>query len=1191
MQLLDGRLTFSATDLNNFLECEQLVDLERRAALGELTRPPKSAQAELIAGKGNEHEERHLRRLQADYGDVVTIKTGENSAQHLRDAADATAAAMKRGARIIYQGVFYDGTWLGKSDFLLRVETPSEKWPWSYEVADTKLALHTKPYFIIQLSFYSEQVATIQGTQPVHMHVILGDGRRESHRVDDYRAYYHHLKSRFASSTGIAVSAGAPTYPWKVSHCDVCAWDARCKKRRDDDDHLSLVARIRRDQIKKLEAADITTLAALARATLEQRPLSLAEPTFNVLARQARLQHRQREAFSSNGTHAGPKYFYELLDPKTEQTGFALLPQPAPGDVYFDMEGDPLYMPGRGLEYLFGIYAPDDPQPFQSFWGHTPAEEKRAFEAFVDFVAQRRKQYPGMHVYHYAPYEKVALRRLMGVHGTREAQVDDLLRDEVLVDLYAVVRQALVISQPSYSIKKLEAFYQMKRATETQFGSDSIVMYETWLRDQTRRDILEDIERYNQDDCRSTWMLREWLLALRQEAIAAHGPIPWYEKNAVRSPCHPEPVETCASCAKRLRDERALSERERLRDRLLSCHPEPNPRHPEPNPCHPEPVEGRVPWMLAHLLEYHRREQKPVWWAFYDRCENRDELIAGDSESIGGLQLCDDVAPFRRSSTERNSVYTYSFPDQQYKLKIGEAVFDPATRKAAGELIAIDAETNRLQLKRGGTAQDAATLRAIIPGRPVPTDAQDASLERIARAWIDEDRHESESRQRRLVEGLLLRTPPRLRDRAAGDRVQPESVTADALTDLIRAMDGTHLFIQGPPGSGKSTKAARVIVDLLRDGKRIGVLSNSHQAIHNLLHKIEAAALANAVVFSGLQKAGTGEDSAFPSQLAVPLVRSTTANGDFAAMQWQLAAGTSWLFAREELAGFLDYLFIDEAGQIALADVIAVTPCAKNVVLLGDPLQLAQVSQGMHPGGIGASALEHLLGEDATVSPTDGVFLDESYRMHPDICEFISHNVYENRLRSAPKTRQQRVEGAGLSGAGTRFIEVAHEDNAQESPQEAARLCDEIERLLQSTWTNDEGATHPLTANDILVVTPYNAQRRCIARAFEQRNIGVRVGTVDKFQGQEAAVVFFSMATSSSEEMPRNVEFLFSKNRFNVAVSRARCLAVLVASPRLLDLRCSTIEQMALINLLCSFVEAAREAGSHAPPSDQLALF
>ncbi|MBC5815877.1 MAG: TM0106 family RecB-like putative nuclease [Candidatus Eremiobacteraeota bacterium] len=1175
MQLLDGRLIYSATDLNNFLECEHLIELERLVALGARERPAKSAQAELIASKGIEHEARHLQRLQTQFDDVVTIEVpGENTPENLKSAADATARAMQAGARIIYQGVFFDGTWLGKSDFLLRVETPSAKWAWSYEVADTKLALHTKPYFIIQLCFYSEQLAAIQGTLPAQMHVILGDGREENHRVEHYRAYYRRLRQRFESSTK------RETYPLKVQHCDVCAWDPVCKQRREDDDHLSLVARIRRDQIKKLQGAEISTLGELATATPQQRPPAMAEPTFLTLHRQARLQQQQREAFAPNSSGTVQKYFYELLDPKEEQLGFALLPKPARGDIFFDMEGDPLFMPGRGLEYLFGVYAPDEALPFRSFWGHTPVEEKRAFEAFIDYLTERRKQFPEMHVYHYAPYEKTALRKLMGLHSTRENEVDDLLRGEVFVDLYAVVRQGIVISQPSYSIKKLEAFYEMKRETETKFGGDSIVMYETWVQDRSRQDILDDIERYNQDDCRSTWMLREWLLELRAEAVARHGEMAWYSK-ADSELCHAEPVEACSRCQRRKKEAAKLSDRQELRDSLLH-----GLEDFDAFTIEQQPDGERLRWMLAHVMEYHRREQKPLWWAFYDRCENRDDLIHGDNEAVGGLRLCNDVEPFKLKSTEKNLVYTYAFPDQQYKLKLG-TVFDPATRKSAGELIAIDPETNRLQLKRSAAVHGAGPLKALIPGRPIATDAQEASLERIAQRYLAQQPSQSE-----LVEDLLLRKPPRLKDHQPGERIQPEHVSAQTLSELVCALDGSYLFIQGPPGSGKSTKAASVITELLRSGKRVGVLSNSHAAIHNLLHKVEETAQALAMRFRGLQKCSSGEDSEFVSRLPVAMIESTDDNGAFGAQDWQLAAGTSWLFAREELAEVLDYLFIDEAGQIALADTVAVAPSARNIVLLGDPLQLAQVSQGTHPDGIGCSALEHLLGDDATIAPERGVFLDESYRMHPTLCEFISENVYEGRLRSAPQTNQQVVEsGAGLRGAGLRFIPVDHRENAQESTEEAVRLAAEIETLLLASWTDAQGKTGPLTADDILVVTPYNAQRRRIQREFKKRNITVRVGTVDKFQGQEAAVVFFSMATSSSEELPRNIEFLFSRNRFNVAISRARCLAVLVCSPRLLDLRCSTIEQMALTNLLCSFVATASQPEAPAAPTDQLALF
>ena len=1164
MQLLDDALIYSASDLNNFLECEHLTALEREVARGKLARPAKSATAELIAGKGILHEQRHLEHLQGVFGQIVTIDLGaENSAAALHAAAEATQRAMESGASIIYQGVFFDGRWLGKSDFLIRVETPSARWAWSYEVADTKLALHTKPYFIIQLSYYSEQLAAIQGTVPRHMRVILGDGRTEQFRVDDFSAYYRRLKSRFE-----AFLAGDPlqTYPHPVRHCNVCAWDAACQKRREDDDHLSLVARIRRDQIKKLEAHEISTLAALGTATLEQRPLTLAEPSFITLQRQAKLQLRQREAFSNNGNQSGPKHFYELLDP-AEQHGFALLPQPARGDIFFDMEGDPLYMPGRSLEYLFGVYAPDDEKKFLSFWAHTPADEKHAFEAFIDYVTQRRAQFPGMHIYHYAPYEKTALRRLMGTHTTREDELDDLLRNEVFVDLYSVVRQAICISQPSYSIKKLEAFYGMERRTETKYGGDSILMYEQWLADKSRSDILQDIERYNQDDCRSTHLLREWLLQLRAEAVAAHGEIAWYEKEAPKAPA---PASAEANTARADLRSALLRGLEDVDEFVIGERGD----------------DERVRWMLANLLEYHRREQKPVWWAYYDRCERRDDLIYGDNEAIGGLTLCEDVAPYKNKPGDRNLVYTYAFPPQPHKLK-GDTVHDPETRKAAGELLEIDDENNRLKLKRSTQAGEPAALRALIPGGPMQTAAQDASLERIAQSCLDGTLEINTP----AITDVLLRRYPRLAGYEPGAQVQPDDVTPEALLAVVRAMDRTYLFIQGPPGSGKSTKAGTVIAELLRTGKRIGVLSNSHEAIKNLLHKVEEAALALGARFTGLQKAGDG-DSQFVSRLPTPFIESVADNGAFVSREWQLAAGTSWLFARPELAGTLDYLFIDEAGQIALADTIAVAPSAANVVLLGDPLQLAQVSQGTHPDGIGASALEYLLGDAATVPANRGVFLNESYRMHPAICEFISHNVYGGRLTSAPQCKAQAVHSAPLGGSGLRFLAVEHADNAQESAEEAVRIADEIETLLLSTWTDCKGIEHLLTAQEILVVTPYNAQRRRILTEFKKRNIGVRAGTVDKFQGQEAAVVFFSMATSSSEELPRNVEFLFSRNRFNVAISRARCLAVLVASPRLLDLRCSTVEQMALTNLLCSFVAtASREAQGPALPEEQLALF
>ncbi|MBV8722972.1 MAG: TM0106 family RecB-like putative nuclease, partial [Candidatus Eremiobacteraeota bacterium] len=806
------------------------------------------------------------------------------------------------------------------------------------------------------------------------------------------------------------------------------------------------------------------------------------------LHRQARLQRRQSEAFAAGDARAGPRHFYELLDP-AERSGFGLLPEPATGDVFFDMEGDPLFRPGRGLEYLFGVYAhDDDARPFRSFWAHSFVEERRAFEQFIDWVTARRAQYPAMHVYHFAPYEKTALRRLASQYATRENRLDALLRAEVFVDLFAVVRRAVRVSQPSYSLKKLEAFYDMQRATETKYGGDSIVMYEQWLREPGRREILDDIERYNQDDCRSTWMLREWLLGLRAEAIAAYG---------VEIPFR-------ASKAEKAESATALDgERDEMRSALLQ-----GLEDEDFDSIATRSDADRARWTLAHLLDYHRREENPVWWAFFDRQEQCDDFVHGDRESIGGLRLVAGVDPVR---ADRSAVYTYEFPEQQYKLKAG-TVYDPETGRTAGTLLGIDDDANRLQLKRTGSPADAAAIRALIPPGPVVAGAQKASLVRIAQSLCAG----TLERDHPVIIDLLLRRAPRVNGFERGAILQPEIVDAESLAKLIGALDRSYLFVQGPPGTGKTTSGAAAVVALLAAGKRVGIVANAYAAIANFLTKVERCAIERGVRFRGLQKFSDPDD-AYVSPLDDPLVRATKDPAPFAASDWQLAAGNAWLFARPEMENALDVLVVDEAGQCALADALSVAPAARNIVLLGDPMQLAQVSIGTHPGRLGISVLEHLLGDGArTVAPDRGIFLNRSYRMRPEICEFISTRVYDGRLQWDPLTERQHVDGGA---AALNAVPIEHAGNAEQSAEEADEIVRRIQSLLGTTFVDSHGVARPLSEADILVVTPYNAQRRRIARALQERDIHVAVGTVDKFQGQEAVAVFFSMATSSRDEL------------------------------------------------------------------------
>jgi uncharacterized protein len=253
--------------------------------------------------------------------------------------------------------------------------------------------------------------------------------------------------------------------------------------------------------------------------------------------------------------------------------------------------------------------------------------------------------------------------------------------------------------------------------------------------------------------------------------------------------------------------------------------------------------------------------------------------------------------------------------------------------------------------------------------------------------------------------------------------------------------------------------------------------------------------------------------------------------------------------------------------------VLAVAPAAANLVLVGDPQQLAQPSKGTHPEGAEVSALDHVLRGAATIPDDRGLFLDRTWRLHPDICEFISEQVYESRLVSEDHCHGQVIGGAGpLGGAGLRWLPVEHEGNRTSSSEEAAAVARVVGELVGRAWTDGEGTTKPLTLADVLVVAPYNAQVHLLAQHLPQ---GARIGTVDKFQGQEAAVVVVSLAASSAEEVPRGMEFLYSRNRINVAVSRAQALSVLVASPALLAVQCRTVAQMRLANVLCRYVELA----------------
>lgn len=1129
MQRLAGLTVYSATDLASFLECEHLAVLDRLALDDAALRSQRSAQddqAELLARKGGEHERAYLARLRAQGFEVVDIAEGGGS---LDDKAARTLEAMRAGVNVIYQATLRQGPLAGYADFLWRVDgEASALGPWRYEVADTKLARTPKAKFLVQLAFYSHLLTVAQGAEPRQMHVVLGDFSERNYHVADYARYFRSLLTRFLAHVGALDAGAAPaTYPLPCAHCDLCHWRERCERQRVNDDHLCQVAGISRVQWIKLQEAGVGTMAALASLPADEAVPKMQADTLAKLRSQAVLQHAAR---------ADGERHLELLPLDADgKRGFSRLPAPDPGDLYFDMEGDPLE--DGGLEYLFGVGDRlGGSLEFQPFWAHDRMAERVAFERFIDFVVARRRERPGAHIYHYASYEEAALKRLATLHGTREADIDAMLREHCLVDLYKVVRESLRTSEPGLSIKDVELFYRPAREGGVQTAGASVVFYESW-RDTRDEALLQEIAAYNRDDVESTAGLHDWLLRLRPAGL------PWAREATGAAPA------------------KAASERtQRIESRLAEY------RGKLVDPLPPE----RAAWGAAdhmrelawQMLDFHRRAEKPHWWAHYARMEADEAELMDDLECLAGLQADASRPPQPEARSLR---YFYTVPEQESKLADGDKVVRTDTGEGLNEL-QFDEATRCASVKIGTARPRPPERLSLGPGAPPDTGDLVDALYRFADSLLGGNGRYA------ALEGLLRRDPPRLLGRLSGEPIVGQGIDiAQASIDAVRAMDRTVLYLQGPPGAGKTHTGARLIVDALARGQRVGVMSNGHKAINYLLDRVMAAGRERGVRVDGCKKITRAKESQRFPDFVNHYDNATVWASDHA-----LVAGTAWLFADESADQQLDVLFVDEAGQVPLANLVAAGTAARNIVLLGDQMQLAHPVQGAHPGRSGDSALEWLLDGAATIAPDRGIFLGTTWRMHPDVCRFISEAVYDGRLEPET-TNVRRTLRLGsdahplLRPAGIVYAPLSHAGCSQSSSQEAALVCEVYVNALRQRYTDRDGVEQPMTSDNVLVVAPYNAQVNLLKRVLPP---GAKIGTVDKFQGQEAELVIVSMTTSSEQDLPRHIEFLYSKNRINVAISRARCQAIVIANPALMAIKCRTPEQMALVNTLCWVAEA-----------------
>ncbi len=1129
MRLVDQRLRLSATDLANHLGCPHLSQLDRAAAEGRAKKPKwQDPITEILRERGFAHEAAYLAHLRetADV-DVVAIPDGS-------DGPERTLAAMRSGAAVIYQATLGNDRWHGRADFLRRTDAPSALGDWSYEVVDAKLATETRAGTILQLCVYSELLAELQGAAPEYAYVVAPQHAfvPERHRLADYTAYYRLVKRRLEAALA---GPERETYPEPVMFCDVCAWWQSCNERRRADDHLGFVAGISRRQIKELARADVTTLAALGDLREVPKPAQGSREALGRVRDQAAIQLRARRLEVPQ---------HEILEPIDETHGLAMLPAPTDHDLFVDLEGDRLAA-GGGRDYLFG-YVPRHGE-YVPVWATTPAEERAAFERLVDRILALHREHPGMHVYHFGAYEPTAFKRLSGRYASREPELDVLLRAELFVDLHRIVKHALKASVESYSIKELEKFYgferrqDMREATASRRAIEWAIEFKEPVRgvaDLAPR--VEAVERYNREDCVSAEKLRDWLESLRAGV-------------ATRGIDLPRPEPKSGDASEDIAE--TTDETREVMDRLLDgVSPDPEERDEE----------QQARWLLAHLLEWHRREEKAAWWEYFRLRDLALDEYFDERSALADLAFVETVG-----GTAKRPVHRYAFPAQDHDVRRGDEVCAPAGQ-CIGTIDDLDLGARTVDVRHSGKWADERPTHVFVR-RNVPSGTKPAALLALGR-WVAENGVDGPG-PLRAARDLLLRRPPRLVGGSAGvgNDADPGDEIAAACR-LGRELDHGVLPIQGPPGTGKTFTGSHMIVDLVRAGKKVGVTAVSHEVIRNLLGNcIDVAAAQGFADFKCLHKGKAKETS--PEALHAigdyGRIHALFDNGEY-----RVLGGTSWLWARPDFADSVDVLFIDEAGQMSLADVLAVAGGAKSLVLLGDPQQLEQPQQASHPPGADRSALEHILGAHKTIPPEAGLFLQQTRRLHPEICAFTAEVFYEDRLGSFAGLERQAVLGASpFPEAGLAYVPVEHEGRQARAVEEVDAISCIVAGLAngRTVWRDKEGAERPLTCEDLMIVAPYNAQVTALAAALPK----VRVGTVDKFQGQQAPVVIVSLTTSSADEAPRGMDFLYSANRLNVATSRAKGLCILVGSPKLFEPDCRSPAQMRLANAFCRYLEMA----------------
>ncbi len=1112
---------FSPTMLKKYLGCKYIIFNEINEKKLNLKKIELNINDKLRFEKGNQHEKNYLKELKKKYKKVLDLKKPDLTRE---EKISKTIQAMKEGWEIIHGGWLKKDKWTGEFDFLIiNKELKSKFGDYSYEVIDTKYSNKPKPDHIIQLGMYTYMLENTQGVLPKRFTIVLKNMVREDVQVNQVNEFFKIHRENYEKFVGNGVNKQRPE---KCSFCNTCEWQEECEKIWIKEDNLNQIGGLTKVHLKKLLELKIDTATKLSKQNPDKILKGFRKEISHKLITQAKLQ-KEYEKTNVPIHQPNPNNLNGIK-------GFNLLPEPSECDLYFDIESveDHIY-PG-GLEYLLGIYYIENgKEKFKALWSHNKEEEKKNLIEFFNFTQSHFKKYPKSKIYHYGSYEITALLKLTSFHKVKGIEYDHYLNLDKFVNLLEVNRQGLFISENSYSLKNVEKFYEFRREGDVQRGDASQEYYIEWLETQDQN-FLDEIESYNKQDCSSTYQLHQWLLRIKPSETS------WFVPQK-------------------------LDEEMKLRDWEIDMN------------LYSKKVEKskiknkEIKQLMSDIIGFYNREDKPAWREFFDRRTKSDEELIDDPECIGNMKVNGKPTPDKRSM-----IYSYLFEEQDFKLRKSKKTViannqDIEQKDYAGTIVDIDYKKKEVLIKRGTSQGTLPPILSIGPNKPQGNDKLILNTYKFIDSLIDGEK------KYKALNDFLEKKYPNIKNIKQGDKIIQNNEFDKEIPKIISNLNDSYIYIQGPPGTGKTYQAANAITELLKQNKKIAITGLSHKVIHNLLYRVEEMASKKQIEFAGYKRGNLEDDDQIfngefikthsKDPIFMDALKETNSG--------QIFAGTKFHLASRYYDEQIDYLFIDEAGQVSLADLISIGNIAKNIVLIGDQNQLGQPIKGTHPNKSGQSILDYLLEGKDTIPEDRGIFLNKTYRLHPKINDFISSNFYEDRLICDDRTGRRNIsfnKNSLIKDSGIHFIEMNHENNVQTSIEEFEEIKKLMNQMIGSEY-DDNGNKRKLTVEDFLIISPYNTQVNLLISKLEESKIkNPKVGTIDKFQGQEAPITIISMTSSDNETLPRNKEFFFSRNRLNVAISRAQVVSVILFNPKLLDSSPKKIEHIKLMNNFFKFL-------------------